>query len=57
MIYAGINSICTILCSGYNEHEVGQRFSGKGLSAFLQKPYQMEELRLCLQKVLETDRS
>lgn len=55
MIYAGINSICTILCSGYNEYEVGQRFYGKGLCGFLQKPYQMEELRLCLRKALETD--
>lgn len=55
MVYAGINSICTTLCSGYNEHEVGQRFYGKGLCGFLQKPYQMEELRLCLRKALETD--
>ncbi|GKT06897.1 PAS domain S-box protein [Desulforhabdus sp. TSK] len=51
------HDVCTILCSGYNEHEVGQRFSGKGLCGFLQKPYQMEELGLCLRKALETDPS
>jgi two-component system, cell cycle sensor histidine kinase and response regulator CckA len=28
-----------ILSSGYNEVEVIQRFTGKGLAGFLQKPY------------------
>lgn len=33
-----------ILSSGYNEQDATNRFSGKGLSGFLQKPYSAEEL-------------
>jgi two-component system cell cycle sensor histidine kinase/response regulator CckA len=34
-----------ILSSGYNEQEVVQRFTGKGLAGFIQKPYVMAALR------------
>ena len=34
-----------ILTSGYNEQEVTQRFVGKGLAGFIQKPYTIEALR------------
>jgi PAS domain S-box-containing protein len=34
-----------ILCSGYNEQDATQRFVGKGLAGFLQKPYTMAELQ------------
>ena len=34
-----------IMTSGYNEHEVTQKFAGKGLAGFLQKPYKVSELR------------
>ena len=34
-----------IMTSGYNEHEVTQKFVGKGLSGFLQKPYNISELK------------
>lgn len=34
----------TVLCSGYNEQTATGRFAGKGLTAFLQKPYRYEEL-------------
>ncbi|MES0372180.1 MAG: PAS domain S-box protein [Mariprofundaceae bacterium] len=33
-----------ILSSGYNEQDATNRFSGKGLAGFLQKPYTAEEL-------------
>ncbi len=33
-----------IMASGYNEQEVGQKFIGKGLSGFIQKPYRISEL-------------
>ena len=33
-----------IMSSGYNEQEVAQRFAGKGLAGFLQKPYQLSTL-------------
>jgi two-component system, cell cycle sensor histidine kinase and response regulator CckA len=34
-----------IMTSGYNEHEVTQKFVGKGLAGFLQKPYTVSELK------------
>jgi YesN/AraC family two-component response regulator len=34
-----------IMTSGYNEHEVTQKFVGKGLAGFMQKPYNVSELR------------
>ncbi len=42
-----------ILCSGYNERESTQRFTGKGLAGFLQKPYSLTELRTALRSTLE----
>jgi len=37
--------IKVIMSSGYNEQEVAQRFVGKGLSGFVQKPYNLSTLR------------
>jgi PAS domain S-box-containing protein len=37
--------VCVLMSSGYNEQEVTQKFSGKGLAGFIQKPYKMSELR------------
>jgi two-component system, cell cycle sensor histidine kinase and response regulator CckA len=34
-----------IMTSGYNEHEVTQKFAGKGLSGFMQKPYNIAQLK------------
>jgi two-component system cell cycle sensor histidine kinase/response regulator CckA len=34
-----------VLTSGYNAHELSQRFVGRGVAAFLQKPYQLQQLR------------
>jgi CheY-like chemotaxis protein len=33
-----------IMSSGYNEQEVTQKFIGKGLTGFLQKPYKLSEM-------------
>ncbi len=41
-----------ILCSGYNEQDTTQEFSGKGLAGFLQKPYHSEDLRAKLMETL-----
>ncbi|HPO14500.1 MAG TPA: GAF domain-containing protein [Candidatus Hydrogenedentes bacterium] len=41
-----------IMSSGYNEQEVTQRFAGKGMAGFIQKPYRMEDLQSILQKTL-----
>ncbi len=40
-----------ILSSGYNENEVTERFSGKGLAGFIQKPYRLESLRQILVRI------
>ena len=42
-----------ILSSGYNEQDVTQRFAGKGLAGFIQKPYTLEPLRDTIQKAFE----
>ena len=46
------NDVCVILSSGYNEQEATERFSGKGLAGFLQKPYQPVALIQKLREVL-----
>jgi CheY-like chemotaxis protein len=45
-----------ILSSGYNEQDVTQRFVGKGLAGFIQKPYQLSTLVGVLKEVLEKSR-
>ncbi len=44
--------VLVVLTSGYNEQDAINRFSGKGLAGFIQKPYQYEELRTMLHDVL-----
>lgn len=41
-----------IMSSGYNEHEVNQKFVGKGLAGFIQKPYKLSTLRDVISKIL-----
>jgi len=47
------NDVPVILSSGYNEQEVTQRFAGKGLTGFIQKPYTLANLRGALNLALE----
>jgi len=44
-----------ILSSGFNEVEVVQRFMGKGLAGFIQKPYTSGALITTVKKVLEEE--
>ncbi|MCP4662485.1 MAG: PAS domain-containing protein [bacterium] len=44
--------VAVILCSGYNEQDATQRFAGKGLAGFLQKPYRMAALKAKLMETL-----
>jgi PAS domain S-box-containing protein len=37
-----------IMSSGYNEHEVTQKFVGKGLAGFIQKPYKLSVLKAAI---------
>ena len=46
------SDVTVILCSGYNEQDATQRFAGKGLASFLQKPYNMAALKEKLVEVL-----
>ena len=41
-----------IMSSGYNEQEVSQRFIGKGLAGFIQKPYNLAALGAALRQAL-----
>jgi CheY-like chemotaxis protein len=43
-----------VLSSGYSEQEATERFSGKGLSGFIQKPYRLELLREKLTAVISS---
>ncbi len=45
-----------VLSSGYNEQEIINRFAGKGLAGFIQKPYKLSTLREVLASVLHKDR-
>jgi CheY-like chemotaxis protein len=46
-----------ILSSGYHTHELNQRFLGRGVAAFLQKPYDMEQLRAAAVEVIAARRA
>jgi CheY-like chemotaxis protein len=41
-----------VLCSGYSERDIADRFAGKGVTAYLQKPYDGAELRERLRQAL-----
>lgn len=41
-----------IMTSGYNEQDVTQRFAGKRLAGFIQKPYQLKDLETVVRQVL-----
>jgi len=40
-----------IISSGYNEQEVTQKFVGKGLAGFIQKPYKLSVLKEAIKKI------
>jgi PAS domain S-box-containing protein len=44
-------AVQVILASGFSEQEVGQKFVGQGLVAFIQKPYRLAGLRGVLQNL------
>jgi PAS domain S-box-containing protein len=46
------SDVKTILASGYNEQTATSRFAGKGLAAFIQKPFRYEDLMTLVRKVL-----
>jgi hypothetical protein len=44
-----------VLSSGYNEQDATERFAGKGLAAFLQKPYAPTDLLETVYHILFND--
>jgi len=46
--------ISVILSSGYNEQDATNRFAGKGLAGFLQKPYSLKQLTEKVKSVFPT---
>jgi FixJ family two-component response regulator len=46
-------TVPVILSSGFNEMEAVNRFDGKGLAGFLQKPYRAQDLVKMVREVLE----
>jgi two-component system cell cycle sensor histidine kinase/response regulator CckA len=46
------NDARVVLSSGYSEQEIKERFAGKGLAGFIQKPYQLASLKTKLKQVL-----
>jgi len=46
-------SFYVILSSGYDEQDVSDRFVGKGLAGFIQKPYRYQALREKVREVVE----
>ena len=45
-------AVPVVLCSGYDTHELSQRFLGRHIAAFLQKPYDVERLRAVAGEVM-----
>jgi len=48
------SDVRVILSSGYNEQEATNRFAGKGLAGFIQKPYHPQDLAALLRGILES---
>jgi PAS domain S-box-containing protein len=46
-----------IMSSGFSEHEVTQKFAGKGLAGFIQKPYKLSVLKGAIQKIQTSETS
>ncbi len=46
-----------VLCSGYSEHDVAERFRGLDVDAFLKKPYELVDLLDTVHHVYEKDRA
>jgi PAS domain S-box-containing protein len=49
-------NVNVIMSSGYNEHEVFQKFIGEELSGFLQKPYKLSALKEAIRKLEKAEK-
>ncbi len=46
------SNVKVLMCSGYNEQEVTQKFAGKPISGFIQKPYTFAKIRKKIGEIL-----
>ena len=49
-------TVRVLLTSGYNEQDATERFVGKGLAGFIQKPYRPADLLSKVEEVLRANR-
>ena len=47
------SDVKVIMSSGFSEHEVTQKFAGKGLAGFIQKPYKLSLLKEVIMNIRE----
>jgi len=47
------SDVRVLMSSGYNEQEIAQRFAGKPLAGFLQKPYVLGDLESKIREIIE----
>ena len=47
------SNVKVVMCSGYNEQEVTQKFAGKTISGFIQKPYTFNQIKGKILKILD----
>ena len=47
------SGVKVLLSSGFDEQEIAQRFAGRGLAGFIQKPYNLHSLQKTLQSILD----
>jgi CheY-like chemotaxis protein len=48
------SDVRVILTSGHNQHEAVNRFTGKGLVGFVQKPYRYDVLKEMIREALDS---
>jgi two-component system, cell cycle sensor histidine kinase and response regulator CckA len=53
LLRSACSDVRVILCSGYNEQDVTQRFVGKGLAGFVQKPFEYATLAAKLREAIK----
>lgn len=48
-------NVRVVLSSGYNEQDAVQRFAGRGLAGFIQKPYQVQKLLEVIRGIVDSE--
>jgi two-component system cell cycle sensor histidine kinase/response regulator CckA len=51
-LYRLDSKVQVLISSGYTEHNVARRFEGRQIAGFIQKPYDVDELRDALHRLI-----